>query len=61
MVLLATGVLRFSSPVAVAGATLAAAAARLQDAVDPDAVRAELAAVINDALQPSRVSIWLRP
>ena len=92
LVLLATEVLRFSSPVAVAASTLVAAAlfnpvrrrvqhtvdrrfnrarydaertvtafaARLQDAVDPDAVRADLAAMVHTALEPTHVSVWLR-
>jgi hypothetical protein len=93
LVLLAQEVLRFSSPVAVAVSTLAAAAlfspvrrrvqhvvdrrfnrarydadqtvtafaARLQDAVDADAVRADLANVIHGVLEPAHVSVWLRP
>jgi len=92
LVLLATGVLRFSSPVAVAVSTLVAAAlfnpvrrrvqhavdrrfnrarydaertvtafaARLQDTVDPDAVRTDLAAMVHTALEPTHVSVWLR-
>jgi hypothetical protein len=92
LVLLATGVLRFSSPVAIAASTLVAAAlfnpvrrrvqhtvdrrfnrarydaartvtafaARLQDTVDPDAVRTDLAAMVHTALEPTHVSVWLR-
>jgi hypothetical protein len=91
LVLLATRVLSFSSPVAVAASTLAAAAlfnpvrrrvqravdrrfnrarydadrmvtefaARLQDAVDLDSVRADLAGVIDQALEPAHVSVWI--
>jgi hypothetical protein len=91
LVLLATQVLRFSSPVAVAASTLAAAAlfnpvrrrvqhavdrrfnrarydadqtvtrfaARLQDAVDLDSVRADLLANVSASLQPAHVSVWL--
>jgi hypothetical protein len=91
LVLLATRVLPFSGPVAVAGSTLAAAAlfnplrqrvqhvvdrrfnrarydadkavaafaARLQDAVDPDAVHADLLAAVHRTLQPAHVSVWL--
>ena len=91
LVLLATEVLRFSSPVAVAAATLAAAAlfsplrrrvqrgvdrrfnrarydadrmvaafaGRLKDAVDLDAVRADLAGVVQGALEPAQLSVWL--
>ncbi len=91
LVLLATEVLRFSSPVAVAASTLAAAAlftpvrrrvqravdrrfnrarydadqtvamfaARLQDAVDLDSVRADLLATTSDSLEPTFLSVWL--
>ena len=93
LVLLATQVLRFSSPVAVAASTLAAAAlfsplrrkvqrivdrrfnrarydadaavtafaGRLQDAVDLDAVRADLLGSVMAALEPAHVSVWLDP
>jgi hypothetical protein len=93
LVLLATHVLSVRSPVAVAAATLAAAAlftplrsrvqmmvdrkfnrsrydaeqtvaafaARLQDAVDPDAVRADLLGVVQRSLEPVHVSAWLGP
>ena len=92
LVLLATQVLSVKSPVAVAVATLAAAAlfnpvrfrvqrvvdrrfnrarydadaavaafaARLQDAVDPDAVHADLLAAVCQTLEPAHVSVWLR-
>jgi hypothetical protein len=91
IVLLATRVLPFSGPVAVAAATLAAAAlfnplrrrvqtivdrrfnrarydadeiiaafaARLQDAVDLNSVRDDLATVIDQALEPAYVSVWI--
>ncbi len=91
LVLLATHVLGASSPVAVAGATLAAAAsfsplrrrvqrvvdrrfnrarydadktitafaARLQDAVDLNAVRDDLASVVHKTLEPAHVSVWM--
>ena len=91
VVLLATRVLPFRTPVAVAGATLLAAAlfsplrrrvqravdhrfnrarydadrtiaafaARLQDAVDLDAVRDDLAGVVHQALEPAHVSVWI--
>ena len=36
-------------------------AARLQDAVDADSVRTDLAGVIHTALEPAHVSVWLRP
>ena len=93
LVLLATHVLSFSSPVAVAAATLAAAAlfspvrrrvqlvvdrrfnrarydadktvaafaSRLQDAVDLDAVQADLVGVVQHALEPAHISVWIRP
>ena len=89
--LLATQVLRFHSTVAVAAATLAAAAlfsplrrrvqrlvdrrfnrarydaertvaafaARLKDAVDLDSVRDDLAGVVQQALEPAHVSVWM--
>ena len=89
--LLATQVLRFSSPVAIAAATLAAAAlfspmrrrvqrmvdrrfnrarydaettvaefaARLKDAVDLDAVQADLTSAVQQTLEPAHVSVWI--
>jgi hypothetical protein len=91
LVLLATQVLRVRSPVAVAAATLAAAAlfnpvrhrvqrvvdrrfnrarydadaavaafaARLQDAVDLDSVRDDLARVVTRSLEPAHLSVWV--
>ena len=91
LVLLATRVLPFHTPVAVAASTLAAAAlfsplrrqvqravdrrfnrarynadktvaafaARLQDAVDLDAVQDDLAGVVHRALEPAHVSVWI--
>ena len=90
LVLLATQVLRFHSTVAVAAATLAAAAlfsplrrrvqkvvdrrfnrarydaeltvaafaARLKEAVDLDSVRADLATVVQQTLEPAHLSMW---
>jgi hypothetical protein len=90
LVLLATQVLRFSSPVVIAAATLAAAAlfnpvrrrvqrrvdrrfnrarydaeatvaafaARLKDATDLDAIRNDLASVVQAALEPAHISVW---
>ena len=92
LVLLATRVLAFTTPVAVAASTLAAAAvfnpvrqrvqravdrrfnrarydtdravaafaARLQDAADPDAVDAHLLAAVHQALEPAHASVWIR-
>ncbi len=91
LVLLATEVIRVKSPVAVAVATLAAAAlfsplrrrvqhtvdrrfnrarydadeavtafaARLQDAVDLYSVRDDLTGVVDRALEPTHVTVWL--
>ena len=91
LVLLATQVLMLTSPVAVAGSTLAAAAvfsplrsrvqravdrrfnrarydaeqmvaafsARLKGAVDLDAAQADLAGVVQRALEPAHVSMWI--
>jgi len=91
LVLLATQVFRVHTPVAVAAATLAAAAlfnpvrrrvqkavdrrfnrarydadktvaafaAHLKDAVDLDAVQANLAGVVHQALEPAHVSVWI--
>jgi MFS family permease len=93
LVLLATQVFRFHTPVAVAAATLAAAAlfnpvrqrvqravdrrfnrarydadktvaafaTRLKDAIDLGAVRDDLASVVQKALEPAHVSVWMRP
>ena len=90
LVLLATQVLTLTSQVAVAAATLAAAAlfnplrrrvqrlvdrrfnrarydadntvaafaARLQDATDPDAVRSDLIGTVHHALEPAHISVW---
>jgi hypothetical protein len=41
-----------------AGKTVAAFAARLQDAVDLDAVQDDLAGVVRQALEPAHVSVW---
>jgi hypothetical protein len=41
--------------------TVTAFAGRLQDAVDAEAVRADLAGVVHAALEPTHVSVWLRP
>jgi hypothetical protein len=91
LVLLAQQVLQFSSPVAVAASTLAAAAlfnplrrrvqravdrrfnrarydaertvaafaGRLQDAVDLDSVRDDLASAVQETLEPAHISVWV--
>ena len=91
LVLLATEVLRFSSPVAVAAATLAAAAlfsplrrwvqrivdrrfnrahydaeetvaafaGRLRGSVDLASIQEELAATVDQAFEPTHVSVWV--
>jgi hypothetical protein len=91
LVLLATEVFRLRTPVAVAAATLAAAAlfspvrrrvqravdrrfnrarydaetavaafaARLKDAVDLDAVQADLASAVQHTLEPAHLSVWI--
>ena len=91
LVLLATQVFQFHAPVAVAAATLAAAAlfnpvrrrvqrvvdrrfnrarydadqtvvafaARLKDAVDLDTVRDDLSGVVQQALEPAHLSLWI--
>jgi hypothetical protein len=38
--------------------TVAAFAARLQDAVDLDSVRADLLTAVHAALEPAHISIW---
>ncbi len=91
LVIVATQVFRFKTPVAVAVATLAAAAlfsplrrrvqrvvdrrfnrvrydadqtvaafaARLRDAVDLDTVRADLLAVVTNAVEPAQIAVWI--
>jgi hypothetical protein len=41
--------------------TVAAFAARLQDAVDLDAVRDDLAGVVQGALEPAHLALWTAP
>jgi hypothetical protein len=38
---------------------VAAFAARLQDALDLDAVQDDLAGVVHQALEPAHVSVWI--
>jgi hypothetical protein len=41
--------------------TVAAFAARLKDAVDPDQTRAELLDVVHRSLEPAHLSCWISP
>ncbi len=41
--------------------TVAAFAARLKDAVNLDSVRDDLAGVVNQALEPAHISVWISP
>jgi hypothetical protein len=41
--------------------TVSAFAARLKDAVDQDAVRADLLGVVQRSLEPTHVAVWVRP
>jgi hypothetical protein len=40
--------------------TVAAFAGRLKDAVDPDAVRADLLGVVQRSLEPTHLAVWVR-
>ena len=44
-----------------ADATVAMFAARLKDAVDLDSVRDDLTSVVQQALEPARISVWISP
>jgi hypothetical protein len=44
-----------------AARTVEAFAARLREQVDLDALTAELLAVVDRTVQPTRASLWLRP
>jgi hypothetical protein len=52
---------RFNRRTYDAAATIEAFAARLRQQVDPDALSAELLAVVDHTVQPTRASLWLRP
>lgn len=44
-----------------AESTVAAFAARLKDTVDLDSIRDDLASVVHHALEPTHLSVWIRP
>jgi hypothetical protein len=53
--------LRFNRRRHDAGQTIAAFSARLRDQVDLDTLSAELLAVVDQTMQPTQASLWLRP
>jgi hypothetical protein len=52
---------RFNRRRADAAKTIQAFSTRLRDQIDLDTLSTELLAVINQTMQPTRVSLWLRP
>jgi hypothetical protein len=52
---------RFNRRAYDAAATIGAFAVRLRQQVDADALTAELLAVVDHTVQPTRASLWLRP
>ena len=52
---------RFNRAVYDADATVAAFTARLRDAVEIAAIRADLLETVNRAVQPTHVSVWIKP
>jgi hypothetical protein len=44
-----------------AAKTIEAFAARLREQLDPDALSAEILGVVNQTMQPTKASVWLRP
>jgi hypothetical protein len=52
---------RFNRRAYNAAATIEAFAGRLRQQVDADALRADLLAVVDQTVEPTRASLWLRP
>ena len=52
---------RFNRRAYDAAATIEAFAVRLRQQVDPDALQDELLALVDQTVQPTRASLWLRP
>jgi MFS family permease len=52
---------RFNRRAYDAAATIEAFAVRLRQQVDPDALRADLLALVDQTVQPTQASLWLRP
>ena len=52
---------RFNRRADDAARTIDAFATRLRQQVDPDALQAELLTVVDETVQPVRVSLWPRP
>jgi len=52
---------RFSRRRHDAAATIEAFSGRLRDQVDLDTLTAELLALVDQTMQPTRASLWLRP
>jgi len=52
---------RFNRTRYSADATVAAFTARLRDAVEIDAIRADLLDAVNRAVQPAHASVWIKP
>ncbi len=44
-----------------AAKTIGAFSARLRDQIDLDTLSAELLAMVDQTMEPTRVSLWLRP
>jgi hypothetical protein len=48
-------------PGSLPGVTIPAFSARLRQGIELDSLTAELLAVVDATMQPTRVSLWLRP